>query len=173
MSDQDLSEDMVTEGLDYPPLLNAVVPTLILVLSVAYAWSLRDVPNPDMNLLLLRPLLVITWILLGVVILRDVVPSIRLHGRWLMDASRHRFGWGDLLSPGTEANAALVVAATFGLALFGPGDGPIVYIVSVFAYLLVTGYILNDRHIGKLALQAALGTAGLYLVMGVALGVRL
>ena len=46
---------------DYPPLLNVGMPVLMLVVSGAYAWSLRDMVNPGMNLLLLKPLFVVIW----------------------------------------------------------------------------------------------------------------
>ena len=45
MSEQELDLTPATERTDYPPLLNAAVPALMLIVSLAYAWSLRDITN--------------------------------------------------------------------------------------------------------------------------------
>jgi hypothetical protein len=163
----------VSERLDYPPLLNAITPAIILIVSAAYAWSLRNMVNADMNLLLLRPLFVAIWGLLLVVLIKDTLPSIRLHGAWMKASARTSRPWHVRFAPGTEAGAGLVVAATFVFSLFGPGDGPFVYLASLFIYLTVAGYLIGDRKPVRLVMQAALCAIGLYLVMAVILGVRL
>jgi hypothetical protein len=122
MSEQELDLTPVTERTDYPPILNAAVPALMLVVSLAYAWSLRDIVNPQMNLLLLRPLFVVIWVLLLIVIVKDVVPSIRLHREWSKQATQRSVSWQERFAPGTEAGAGLVVLATFLFSIFGPGD---------------------------------------------------
>lgn len=163
----------VTDRLDYPPLLNAVMPALILIVSTVYAYSLRGMVNADMNLLLLRPLFVAIWALLLIVLIKDVIPSIRLHQAWRARAPQSRKAWRERFAPGTEAGASLIVAATFFFSLYGPGHGAIVYLVSTFVYLMVVGYLIGDRQPVKLVTQAALCAGGLYFLMGVALGVRL
>ena len=170
-SDSDLTPTL--ERSDYPPLLNVALPALILVISIAYAWSLRDIFNPEMNLLLLRPLFVAIWILLAVVIVKDVVPSIRLHREWMKHRVRQHKSFSERFAPGTELGAGLVVAATFAFAYFGPGNGSRVYVVSAFLYLAVAGYLIGDRQPIWLIGQAAILSAGLYIVMGVILGVPL
>ena len=162
-----------TDPADYPPLLNVVMPVIILFVSAAYAWSLRDMVNPGMNLLLLKPLFLAVWALLAIVFVKDVIPSIRLHRAWSMAASRSSISWRERFAPGTEAGAGLVVAATFAFSLYGPGDGPIAYLVSTFVYLMVAGYLIGDRKPLRLIAQAAICATGLYLIMGLALGVRL
>ena len=158
---------------DYPPLLNVVMPVLMLVVSGAYAWSLRDMVNPGMNLLLLKPLFVAIWALLLIVLVKDVIPSVRLHALWRMTAPRIRPTWRARVAPGTEAGAGLIVAATFLFSLYGPGHGAVAYLAGTFIYLMVVGYLIGDRHPVKLIAQAGLCAAALYLLMGVALGVRL
>ena len=167
--------DLMPEGEppDYPPLLNVVMPVLMLVVSAAYAWSLRDMVNPGMNLLLLKPLLVAIWVLLLIVFVKDVVPSVRLHAVWRQTAARNRIPWRERCAPGTEAGAGLIVAATFFFSLYGPGHGRVAYLAGTFVYLMVVGYLIGDRQPVRLILQAALCAIGLYLLMGVALGVRL
>jgi hypothetical protein len=173
MDEQEVDLRPVTEGGDYPPLLDLAVPAMMLVASVVYAWSLRDLVNPSMNLLLLKPLFVAIWALLLAVIVKDVVPVLRLHrasSRAPLESGRHgrqRF------APGTEAAAGLVVAATVAFSLVGTGNGALVYLVSTFIYLVVAGSLIGDRKPVKLIAQAALCTAGLYFIMGVLLGVRL
>ena len=162
----------MTERTDYPPLLDLAVPVVILVSSVAYAWSLRDVTNPKGNLLFLKPLFVMIWALLLVVIIKDLIPALKLHGEW-RKAVAGRPPWRERFAPGTEAGAGLVVAATFAFAVHGPGDGPISYVVSAFLYLIVAGYLIGDRKPVRLIAQAAILSAGLYLIMGYVLGVRL
>ena len=76
----------------------------------------------------------------------------------------------NLFVPGTELGAGLVVAATFVFA-FALGHGSIVYVSSTFCYLLVAGYLIGDRDPYWLVSQAVLSAAGLYLIMGVLLGV--
>jgi len=169
--DSDLTPTL--ERADYPPLLNIALPALILIISIAYAWSLRDIVNPGMNLLLLKPLFVAIWVLLAAVIVKDVIPSIRLHREWARSRPTERRSLREQFAPGTEMGAGLVVAATFAFALFGPGLGRTVYIASSFAYLLVAGYLIGDRQPLWLIGQAALLSIGLYLVMGVVLAVPL
>jgi len=173
LAEKEVDLTPVSERTDYPPLLNAVTPLVILFISAAYAWSLRDVVAPEMNLLLLKPLFIAIWGLLAVVIIKDVVPSIRLHAAWSKIASERRIPWRERFSPGTEAGAGLIVAATFAFAFFGPGHGPAIYVVSAFIYLAVVGYLIGDRNPVKLIAQAAIFSTGLYLIMGVLLGVRL
>jgi hypothetical protein len=173
MSEQELDLTPVTERTDYPPILNAAVPALMLVVSLAYAWSLRDIVNPQMNLLLLRPLLVVIWVLLLIVIVKDVVPSIRLHREWSKQAAQRSVSWQERFAPGTEAGAGLVVLATFLFSIFGPGDGRWIYITSAFLYLAFVGYVIGERNWLWLILQAAFLSVGLYLLMGWFLGVRL
>lgn len=173
MSGQELDLTPVTERTDYPPLLNAAVPALMLIVSLAYAWSLRNIVNPEMNLLLLRPLFIAIWVLLLIVIVKDVVPSIRLHREWSRRAERGSIPWRARFAPGTEAGAGLVVFATLLFAFFGPGDGPLVYVACAFAYLAFVGYVIGERNRIWLILQAAVLSVGLYLVMGTLLGVRL
>jgi hypothetical protein len=177
-ADQSLSQEEpdltpAVERPDYPPLLNAVMPVLMLAVSAAYAWSLRDMVNPGMNLLLLKPLFVGIWVLLLIVSVKDVVPSIRLHALWRMTAPRTRQVWRERFAPGTEAGAGLIVAATFLFSLYGPGHGAVAYLAGTFIYLMVVGYLIGDRQPARLIIQAALCAVGLYLLMGVALGVRL
>lgn len=174
MSDQELDLTPVTERTDYPPLLDLAVPVVILVASAAYAWSLRDVTNPKGNLLFLKPLFVAIWALLLVVIIKDLIPALKLHGEWRKAvAGRPHKPWRKRFAPGTEAGAGLVVAATFAFAVHGPGDGPISYVVSAFLYLTVAGYLIGDRKPVRLIAQAAILSTGLYLIMGYVLGVRL
>lgn len=173
MSEPEIDLTPVTERTDYPPLLNAAVPVLMLVVSVAYAWSLRDIVNAENNLLLLRPLFLAIWALLLVVIVKDVVPSIRLHREWSRGAVRRSISWQERFAPGTEAGAGLVVIATFLFAVFGPGDGRSVYIACAFLYLAFVGYVIGERNWFWLLLQAAILSVGLYLIMGTLLGVRL
>jgi uncharacterized membrane protein len=163
----------VLERTDFPPLLNVIVPAVILVVSVAYAWSLRDIVNARMNLLFLKPVFVVIWGLVLIVVVRDVIPSIRQHAQWRERSSQRSATWRERFASGTEAGAGLVVLATFVFAVFGPGNGPTQYLVSTFLYLLVVGYLIGDRHPVKLIAQAAILATGLYLLMGVALGVRL
>jgi hypothetical protein len=172
MDEQEVDLRPVTEGGEYPPLLDLVVPAMMLVASLAYAWSLRDLVNPSMNLLLLKPLFVAIWALLVVVILKDVIPALRLH-RASTQAPAGGRSWRQHFAPGTEACAGLVVAATVAFSLVGTGNGAVVYLVSTFIYLLVAGYLIGDRSAVRLIAQAALCTAGLYFIMGVLLGVRL
>jgi hypothetical protein len=172
-SQTELDLTPVAERLDYPPLLNVVMPVLMLVVSGAYAWSLRDMVNPGMNLLLLKPLFVVIWALLLIVLLKDVVPSIRLHALWRTIAPATRPSWSQRFAPGTESGAGLIVAATFLFSLYGPGHGAVAYLVGTFIYLMVVGYLIGDRHPVKLTMQAGMCAATLYLLMGVALGVRL
>jgi hypothetical protein len=161
------------ERPDYPPLLNVIMPVLMLVVSAVYAWSLRDMVNPGMNLLLLKPLFVAIWVLLLIVCVKDVLPSIRLHALWRRTAPSIRPSWRERFAPGTEAGAGLIVAATFFFSLYGPGHGAIAYLAGTFLYLMVVGYLIGDRQPVKLITQAALCAGVLYLLMGVALGVRL
>lgn len=158
---------------NHPPLLELVVPGLMLVGSLGYAWSLRGVTNGEMNLLLLRPLFVLVWVILLLVILREVIPAVRASRLWHERQAPDQRPWRERIAPGTQLGAGLVVLATLVFAFFGPGDGAIVYIASVFVYLAVTGYLLGDRTVPTLILRAACCTLGLYLVMGVVLDVRL
>jgi hypothetical protein len=173
MSEQELDLTPVTERTDYPPILNAAVPALMLVVSIAYAWSLRGIVNAEMNLLLLRPLFVAVWVLLLIVIVKDVVPSIRLHLERSRHAERRSISWSERFAPGTEAGAGLVVFATLLFSIFGPGDGPRIYIACAFAYLALVGYVIGERNWVWLIPQAAILSIGLYLIMGWFLGVRL
>jgi hypothetical protein len=164
----------VTERTDYPPLLDLAVPAVILVSSAAYAWSVRGIPNPEGNLLFLRPLFVAIWAFLLIVLIKDLIPSLRMHGAWRQAvANRAAKPWRERFAPGTEAGAGLVVAATFAFSLHGPGDGPIPYVVSAFLYLVVAGYLIGDRTPVRLLTQAAILSTGLYFIMGFVLGVRL
>lgn len=171
MSEEQSGPPPPVESGGIPPLLNLAVPAIMLCVTVAYAWSLRGIVNAQMNLLLLKPVLFVFWVLLGVIIVKDVVPSIRLQmaGRPAAPA-RSRTVW---LEPRSEAAAGFVVLATLGFAFTGPGHGPIVYLASLFAYLGVAGYLIGDRKLPKLILVAALCSVGLYVVMGLLLGVRL
>jgi hypothetical protein len=159
------------DGREASPVLAVLPPAIILVGSAAYAWSLTGVPNPEMNLLLLRPLLAAIWLLLLLVVVREVLPAFRRSGAPTSDAisavQAARF------QPGTEGAAGLVVAATFVFSLVGVGGGAPRYLASLFAYLSVTGYLLGDRQLPMLTFRAALCAVGLYLVMGLVLGVRL
>lgn len=173
MSDEE-SAAVVEEAASYPPLLDLVVPGVMLVSSVAYAVSLRTIPNPDMNLLLLKPLFVVLWLLLALVILKSAIPAVRAHlARRRALAGTPPVPWRERLAPGTELGAMLVVAATFVYAFFGPGRGPVAYVAALFVYLLVAGYAMGDRQPLALLLRAGLCTLGIYLLMGVLLGVRL
>jgi hypothetical protein len=158
------------ERTDYPPILDLVVPAVILVISVAYAWSLRDIANAKMNLLFLNPVFFAIWVLLLIVLVKDLVPAVRAQKNW-SSASPGK-SWRERFAPGTEAGAGLVVAATFAFSLHGPGDGPISYVASAFLYLAVAGYLIGDRNPLRLFAQAAVLSAGLYFVMGFLLGVR-
>jgi hypothetical protein len=166
---------LVEQEFDYPPLLNALVPMVILITSAVYAWSLRNVVNIDMNLLLLKPLFIAIWGFLLIIIVNDVVPVPRQQREWRRRKSRAGIGvpWQARFAPGTEAGAALVVAATFVFTFFGPGDGAATYLVSAFIYLTFVGYVIGDRNPIWLFGQAAVLAAGLYFIMGVLLGVRL
>jgi hypothetical protein len=172
MSEQEIDLTPMTERADYTPLLDAAVPALILISSVAYAWSLRDIPSPELNLLFLKPLFVVIWGILLIVVVREVIPALLRYGEWRR-ASVGSASWREWFAPGTEGQAALVVAATFAFSLHGPGDGPVAYLVSAFLYLMVVGYLIGDRQPLRLIAQAAILSIGLYLIMGVALGVRL
>jgi len=170
-SERDVDLTPAFERRDYPPLLDLAVPLLILVSSGLYAWSLRDIGNPETNLLLLKPLFIAIWSLLAGILLKDLVPTLRAQREWSRTAGPRR-PLAARFAPGTELGAGLVVAATFAFA-FGPGHGPAVYLVTAFLYLLVVGYLIGDRNIVWLVGQAVLLSAGLYLIMGVLLGVGL
>lgn len=171
LSDQEPDLAPVIEGSEYPPLLNLAVPAILVVMSCAYAWSLRGITNPEMNLLLLKPLFIVIFVLLLALVVTDIVPSIRAF------RTRTRPGaavpWNERFARGTEPGAGLIVAATLLFSFFGPGDGPVAYVISAFIYLLVVGYLIGDRRPSRLILQAGILAAGLYSVMGVLLGVRL
>lgn len=53
-----------------------LVPGIILVSTVVYAWGVRDIAKPNENLLLLRPVLLVIWVLLAIVIVRFVVQPV-------------------------------------------------------------------------------------------------
>ena len=163
------------QEFEYPPLLNVVFPVVVLAISAAYAWSLRGVVNFDMNLLLLKPLFIAIWGFLLIVIVNDVIPAPRQQREWRRRRSGVGKGvpWQARFAPGTEAGAALVVAATFVFTFFGPGDGAVTYLISAFIYLTFVGYVIGDRSPIWLFSQAAVLAAGLYFIMGVLLGVRL
>lgn len=160
-----------SERQDYPPLLELVVPLLILVSSGLYAWSLRDIGNPETNLLLLKPLFIAIWLFLAGILVKGLVPLLRAQREWSRTAGPRR-PLAMRFAPGTEAGAGLVVAVTFAFA-FGPGHGPVVYLITAFLYLLLVGYLIGDRNTVWLIGQAALLSAGLYFIMGVLLGVDL
>src|SRR5690606_30075569 len=98
--------------------------------SAAYAWSLQGIVNDEMNLLLLRPLFVVIWLLLAAVVFREVVPAIRRQLAWNQRSTKQASSWRERFAPGTELGAGLMVAATFGFSMIGPGDGPVIYLVS-------------------------------------------
>jgi hypothetical protein len=95
-----------------------------------------------------------------------------MQGAWAA-RPRQSLSLSERFAPGTEAGAGLIVAATFAFAFFGPGSGRVQYVVSAFLYLLVAGYLIGDRKPLSLVVQAAIFSLGLYLIMGVLLGVRL
>jgi hypothetical protein len=155
----------------YHPLLDLVMPAVILVTSVAYAWSLRDIVDPELNLLFLRPVFAILWALLLIVGARDVWPIL---SAWLAGDLRRApspIPWHQRFRPGTEGGAGLVVAATLVYAVVAL-QGDVIFIASTCAYLAGASYLVGERRPLALLAQAGLGTAGIYLVMGVILGVR-
>jgi uncharacterized membrane protein len=157
---------------DYPPLLDAVFPALVLIGSSAYAVSLIGITNEEMNLLLLKPLLVVVWLLLAIVVVREIIPAIRRQRVWSA-ARPARQSLGESLAPGSEFGAGLVVLLTLAFALVGPGDGPPVYVTGLFIYLTLCGWLLGERQWLRLLLTSALCAGGLYAVMGLVLKVRL
>lgn len=173
MDESEIDLTRAVETGEYPPLLNAVIPLIILVTTIAYAWSLRNIVNFDMNLLLLKPLLIAIWGFLLLVIVKDVFPAPREQKSWSASRVRRGVPWQARFAPGTEAAAGLVVAATFLFTFFGPGDGAVAYLVSAFVYLTFVGYVIGDRNPIWLIGQAAALAGGLYFIMGVLLGVRL
>ena len=174
MTQHDAYQPPSAEVWEYPPLLNVIVPAMILVVSGAYAWSLRTIVNPEMNLLLLKPLFLVIWVLLVVVVIVDTIPSIRRHRAWLQATARQSPGhWHETFGPRSEATAGLVVVATLAFSFFGPGRGAAYYLASLFVYLCVAGYLIGDRKLPRLIIGSALCSAGLYVVMGLLLGVRL
>jgi hypothetical protein len=168
---RDVDLTPASDRQDCPPLLDLAVPLLILMTSGLYAWSLRDMANPESNLLLLKPLFIAIWLLLAGILLKGLVPTLRAQRVWSRAAGPRR-PLANRFAPGTELGAGLVVAATFAFA-FGPGHGPVIYLISAFLYLLAVGYLIGDRKPFWLIGQAALLSAGLYLIMGILLGVSL
>jgi hypothetical protein len=167
---QDGTKTSAPEG-GYHPLLDLIVPAMILILSVAYAFSLRNIVDPELNLVFLRPIFAIIWVLLVIVGVRDVWPILRALFRGQIRRSTSKVPLRGRFRPGTEGGAALVVVATFIYALVAL-QGDWVFIVSTFIYLVVASYLIGERKPIALLAQGVLGTAGIYLVMGVLLGVR-
>ena len=156
---------------DYHPLLDLVLPLVILVASVTYAWSLRNIVDPELNLLFLRPVFAIIWVLLLFVGFRDVWPVLRALLAGELRRPPSQVPWRRRFRPGTEGGAALVVIATLIYA-FVAMQGDWVFIASTFVYLAGASYLVGERNPIALLAQGVLGTAGIYLIMGVALGVR-
>jgi hypothetical protein len=155
----------------YHPLLDLVMPVVILVSSVAYAWSLRDIVDPELNLLFLRPVFAIMWVLLLMVGVRDVWPVLRAWFAGELRSASSPTPWRQRFRPGTEGGASLVVAATLVYAVVAL-QGDVVFIISTAAYIVTASYLVGERRPIALLAQGGLGTAAIYLIMGVMLGVR-
>lgn len=173
MSEQEIDLTPMTERTEHPPFLDAAVPAIMLIASGAYAWSLRDIVNADLNLLFLKPLFIAIWGFLLLVVVKEVIPSVRRQGEWNRKFAGASWTWRERFAPGTEGGAGLIVAATFAFSLHGPGRGPVSYIVSAFLYLAVVGYLIGDRQPFRLIAQAAVLSASLYFIMGFLLGAHL
>lgn len=163
--------DGVRRVRDYHPALDLVMPLLILVVSVGYAWSLWGIVEPELNLLLLRPIFAIIWVLLMFVAVTDVGPAIAAWARGEGRRTGARPALAEQFKPGTEGCAGLVVAATLVYGAVAT-NGPVVFIISTAVYLSVAAWIVGERRPLAVAGQGLLGTALIYLVMGVMLGVR-
>ena len=155
----------------YHPLLDLVMPVVILVSSAAYAWSLRDIVDPELNLLFLRPVFAILWVLLLMVGIQDVWPVLRALFSGELGRASSPTPWRQRFRPGTEGGAGLVVVATLVYAVVAL-QGDVVFVVSTAAYLATASYLVGERRPIALLAQGGLGTAAIYLIMGVMLGVR-
>jgi hypothetical protein len=167
MSDDDIPDDEKIQERTHPAL-EAVVPLVMLVVSVAYAWSLRNVPEPHLNLLFLRPLFALLWVLLLIVLTRETIPSLR--APWSR-TSEGRKPAAERFASGTEGSAFLVVVATLIYA-FVSVYGDEIYIASTLVYLVVTSILIGERRPVRIIAQSVLGTAGIYGIMVGLLGVR-
>lgn len=169
--DSDERAQETQEAADYHPALDLVVPMVMLVTSVAYAWSLRNIADPELNLLFLKPIFAIIWVFLLLVGVSYVIPTLRLLAAGTRKTGvpavplRRRFG------PGTEGGAGLVVIATFVYALVAL-NGTEVFIASTCIYLMLSAWLIGERRPLPILAQGLLGTGGIYLVMGVLLGVK-
>ena len=167
-------------GREYHPALDWIVPVVILVTSVAYAWSLRNIADPELNLLFMKPVFAIVWVFLLLVVVRDLIPSLRGLGRSVRAAPvptktsaepASAISWHERFRPGTEGGAFLVVVATLVYALVAL-NGTVVFLTSTCIYLMLSAWLIGERHPLAMLAHGVLGTGSIYLVMGVMLGVR-
>lgn len=144
----------------------------------SFSWSLSSTPgvlrgiqDPELNLLLLRPVFAIIWVLLLFVVVRDVWPVLRALTADKIEQAAPPVPLRKRFRPGTEGGAGLVVIATliYGAVAMN-GDG--VFLASTAIYLAVAAYLVGERKPVAILAQAVLGTAGIYIIMGVLLGVR-
>lgn len=149
------------------PVLDLIVPLVILASSLGYAWSLRRIADPELNLLFLRPVFVILWVLLGIVVVRDLWPRLRAHTGGGGYAPRPRLS----IMPGSEGGAGLVVLATLIYAVAAM-HSEAVFLASTCVYLIAASWLIGERSIVRMLAQGLFGTGGIYLVMFVILGLR-
>lgn len=168
MSSDDKERAETTPPAEYQhPALDLIVPLVILVSSLAYAWSVRRIADPELNLLFLRPVFVILWVLLGIVAVRDLWPRLRAHAAGRPTAPEARLS----IKPGSEGGAGLVVLATLIYAIVAM-HSEAAFLASTSIYLIAASWLIGERSIVRMLAQGVLGTIGIYLVMFVMLGLR-
>lgn len=161
-------------GADGTPLwLEFLVPAVMLVVSVAYALELKDIAQPDLNLLLLQPLLFVFWALLFLVGWLFLLPLLKgkSSAKTAVPATPPSPSGRreDLLASASLKSGLLTcLIIIYVLVVFRTN-----YVISTFCFLALSGFLLGLRTFPGLAALAAIGTAVLYTTATYILDIRL
>lgn len=146
-------------------LEEAIVLGLIVLAMSAYEWDVRDIAQPSLNLMVMRPVLVVGWVLAAVVLWLYVLRPL---------AGRPERGPVDTISAGGALRRAAPMLTVVGmLILYTSFFTLLPFVVTTTLFMGLTLVGLGNRRplaVGSISIATAIG---LYLMGERVLGVAL
>ncbi len=149
----------------------AIVLGIIVLVVGAYEWDVRDIARPELNLMVMRPVLVVTWALIAAVLVRYLAVPLAARARGGGEAPPD--GAAASGRPGALRGGAPMLLVAGALLAYAAAFTSLPFVLTTAVFMAVTLYGLGNRNVLAVVVLSAGTATGLYLVGAYVLGVSL
>lgn len=142
-ADTERRDQVKEESGVVPVWLEIFVPGAILVCIAVYMWDLSDIPRPEKNLLMLRPVLLVLLSLLALIGWKFVLPASKSWwGAPGVGPQHAAGGWGESVGSTLRRRSTLLMLLLIGyaVAVFTTN-----YVASTVVFVAATSWLMGWR----------------------------